>query len=127
MTQSNMAAFRASAQLLELEPGEVDEAFDLLRHSRRRYLLEALTTDTEFPLEDLVEAVAERERKARGLDVNTKRHDQVRFALFHSHLPRLEETGVICCDHDDGAVTVEDAEKLERLEQIRSEFAVTDE
>ena len=120
MTQTDTTASSVPERLHELEPREVDEVFDLLRQARRRYLLDALEGSGGASVEDLVESVVERESAARGLGPGVDRHDQVRLTMFHNHLPKLEEAGVVECDYADGSVAVEDSEKLELLNQLRS-------
>jgi DNA-binding transcriptional ArsR family regulator len=120
MAHTDTSATSVPERLHELEPQEVDEVFDLLRHARRRYLLDALAGREGRDLDDVVGAVVERESASRGLGPGIDRRDQVRLTMFHSHLPKLEEAGVVSCDHEAGTVTVEDPEKLELLNRLRA-------
>lgn len=120
MTQTDTTASSVPERLYELEPREVDEVFDLLRQARRRYLLDALEGGGGTTVEELVDAVVERESTARGLGPGVDRHDQVRLTMFHNHLPKLEAAGVVDCEYAEGSVTVEDHEKLQLLNRLRS-------
>ena len=123
MTQTDTTAPSVPEYLHELDPREVDEVFDVLRHARRRYLVDALEGQTVVPLGDLVDAVVERERSARGLGHGPDRHDQVRLTMFHNHLPKLEEAGIVECDYGTETVTVADGEKLRLVNQLRTVVA----
>lgn len=74
----------------------LDAVFDVLRDSRRRYLLYHLTDadDGVFSLEELVQAV--REYEADGDDRPPRQ--AVRTSLVHDHLPRLGDLDVL--EHD---------------------------
>ena len=123
MTHTETTANSAPRQLRELDAGEVDELFDLLGHPQRRYLLDALGTDAEVPLADLVDVVVERERAVRGPAPDAGRADQVKLKLFHSHLPKLEGADVVDCEYGSGTVTVDDSAKLALLKRLRAVVA----
>lgn len=123
MTHTDTTTSSAPERLHELGPGEVDEVFDLLGHPQRRHLLDALGTDTEVPIDDLVDVVVERERNTRGPSPGAGRYDEVRLTLFHSHLPKLEGADVVNCEYSTGTVTVGDPAKLALLNQLRSVVA----
>lgn len=123
MTHTETTPCSAPEQLRELEPGEVDEMFDLLGHPQRRYLLDALGTDAAVPIADLVDVVVEQERNARGPAPDAGRADQVKLKLFHSHLPKLEGANVVDCEYGTGTVTVDDPEKLALLNRLRAVVA----
>ncbi|WP_313696175.1 DUF7344 domain-containing protein [Halorarum halobium] len=120
MPHTDRTASPQPAGIRTLESSEVDELFDVLRHPRRRYLLRALEDADERPLDDLVADVVRQERRARGQGPDVERHDQVRLTMFHSHLPKLEDVGLVDCDYGTETVTVEDGEKLALLTRLRS-------
>ncbi|QLG29656.1 hypothetical protein HUG10_18785 (plasmid) [Halorarum halophilum] len=123
MTHTETTPGSAPEQLRELESGEVDDVFDLLGHPQRRYLLDALGTDAPVPIADLVDAIVEGERGARGPAPDAGRADEVKLKLFHSHLPKLEEADVVDCEYGAGTVAVDDPEKLVLMNRLRAVVA----
>lgn len=83
----------------------LDEWFDVLRSSQRRYLLYYLY-DLDDPVttyDDATAAVANYE--AAGTDADaTPTREAIRRALHHVHLPRLETAGVLECDPRQGSI-----------------------
>ncbi|QLG64199.1 DUF7344 domain-containing protein [Halorarum salinum] len=120
MTYTRTSRPSSSGRRGEPGPREVDEVFDLLRNARRRYLLAALSTEDELGFDELVDAVAERERVERGLPLADGRHEQIRLVLFHNHLPKLEDADVVRCDYGDGTVRAVDHPKWELLGRLQT-------
>ena len=78
------------------------DAFALLAHRRRRLLLRLLQDySTPFSLAELATLVAECEYENPSVDLRRV----VYVSLYHTHLPKLEEAGVILHDPDRGTVT----------------------
>lgn len=85
----------------------LDLVFDLLSNSRRRYALYYLTDqpDGVATLETLTENVVALEQMTGATDEDcdqeghtTDRKASVRLALTHTHLPKLEDAGIL--EHD---------------------------
>lgn len=95
----------------DLSNGETDiesslesELLALLANERRRQLL-AVLEESEAPVdcETLARRVAERESE---LDRPSPRHsDRVAITLWHNHLPKLDEAGLVRFDPDRRTVT----------------------
>lgn len=74
---------------------QLDVIFDVLRDSRRRYLLYHLhdVGESIVTFEEAVEAVCSYQRAATGVDGVSRQ--QVRIDLIHAQFPRLEDAGVL--------------------------------
>lgn len=85
--------------------GQLDSVFDLLRSSRRRYLLYYLNDSAEavHSLEEVVEAVRQYEVADTEAEELPPRQS-VRTNLVHAHLPRLASMGVLEHDATNGTV-----------------------
>ncbi|WP_134672133.1 DUF7344 domain-containing protein [Halorussus marinus] len=81
----------------------LDATLDLLSDRRRRYVLYTLRRHSSaMALDELAEAVASRDDDAET--------DHVRTALYHSHLPRMENAGVVSFDPDSELVRLTDGD-----------------
>lgn len=95
-------------QVASLEESR-DQLLSALADRRRRLVLSlASRSSTSITREELAEAMIARER-AIGLGNRTesKREpiDKLATKLYHQHLPKLENAGLIEYDHDDGTIT----------------------
>lgn len=80
----------------DLDPDVVDTVFDVLADERRRCALEVVrTVDDDLTLPDLADAVAEREVGDPIVDIPPERVSRVYLSLYHDHLPRLVEAGLL--------------------------------
>jgi len=114
----------------DIEPGEVehapetdsqeltdgttrDELFYLLKNQRRRFILHHLK-NVERPIEigELARQVAAWENKVACEDVTSKQRRRVYNALQQTHVPKLEEAGMISVERRSVALT-EDAKQLD--------------
>jgi hypothetical protein len=83
-----------------------DDLFDILSNRRRRYALHALTgTGEETELGALAEQVAAWENGTTVPDVTPAQRKRVYTALQQSHLPRMDEMGVVEFDKQAGTIT----------------------
>ncbi|WP_221621722.1 DUF7344 domain-containing protein [Halocatena pleomorpha] len=83
-----------------------DELFHLLQNQRRRQVLEFLQdTDGEINMRDIAEQVAawENDTTIDALDSNERQ--RVYIALYQSHLPKLDEAGVLTYNQQRGIVS----------------------
>ncbi|MFB6136244.1 MAG: hypothetical protein ABEJ04_05755 [Halobacteriaceae archaeon] len=97
---------------------ELDAVFDVLAHPRRRYLLYALATDGEWTLRELATKLAAWEEDVDEAEVTDHVRDRVYVSLYHSHVPKLVDEGMVRFD--------EDGERLspaEHAEQVQAALA----
>lgn len=90
------------------QPAELskDELFHLLQNQRRRQVLVFLQdTDGEVNMRDIAEQVAawENDTTIEALDSNERQ--RVYIALYQSHLPKLDEAGVLTYNQQRGIVS----------------------
>lgn len=83
-----------------------DELFEMLANSRRRYILHTLMRE-DRPLEigTLSTQIAAREDGLEPTEVTSKDRKRVYTALQQSHLPKMDEAGVVDFDSDRGTVS----------------------
>ncbi|SIS01773.1 hypothetical protein SAMN05421752_107181 [Natronorubrum thiooxidans] len=87
-----------------------DVAFELLSCRRRRYVLHYLKqTDGVATLRELVSHVAAWENGISTAEVTYEQRTRVYTALRQSHLPKLDDGGVVSFDADRGIVALTDA------------------
>ncbi len=79
----------------------VDDTLELLAAHRRRHLLEVMRTyDDELTLPDAAEEVARRETNRSITDLSAERIAEVYISLYHDHLPRLVDAGLLEYDQE---------------------------
>lgn len=102
-----------------IERTSLDNIFDLLSHRRRRAVLDLLLThDRPLSLTDLRNEVVEREQDTEITKIPEQRVRGVHVDLYHVHIPKLVEAGVVTYDQD--RKLVEPTEKLSELEPFSS-------
>ncbi|WP_049926130.1 DUF7344 domain-containing protein [Halopiger goleimassiliensis] len=85
----------------EDSPESVDETLELLANSRRRRFLEVMRTyDEQLTLPDAAEEVAVREAGQSVRDLSAERVRDVYISLYHDHLPRLVDAGLLEYDQE---------------------------
>jgi len=85
------------------EPTE-QEVFDVLSNRRRRYALYALLDDGASTIGSLAEQIAAWENDCPVEEVTPTERKRVYTALQQSHLPKLEQTGLVSFDRESGRV-----------------------
>lgn len=105
------------------EPLGRDEIFHLLQNQRRRLVLRYLTEHAAVEMREVAEQVAAWENDTTVEGLTSDARQRVYIALYQSHLPKLDESGVIEYDRNRG--TIEPCAPLEQLEPYLS--AATDE
>lgn len=83
-----------------LSPGllEIDYLYEAVSHSRRRYLCYTLHESTEWSLTGLATKTAAWENAIPEHEVTDQQREQVYVALYHAHIPKLVDEGVITFD-----------------------------
>lgn len=86
-----------------------DVVFDILSSPRRRYVLYYLrTTDEPVKLTALAEQVAAWENDTAAEKITEQERKRVYVSLYQTHIPRLDEVGVIQYDQDSGEIELSD-------------------
>ncbi|THE64410.1 hypothetical protein D8Y22_13445 [Salinadaptatus halalkaliphilus] len=91
-----------SAELEELPKGEI---FEVLRNQRRRYVLHYLKRDDQpVELGDLAQQVAAWEYDTTLEGVTPAQRKRVYTTLQQTHLPKMDEAGILTFDSDQGVI-----------------------
>lgn len=105
--QQNVDGSELASELLEWlgdrneTAGTVDSVFQALAAQRRRLLLEVLRHhDQELTLPDAAEEVAQLEANRSITELSAERIANVYISLYHDHLPRLVEAGLLEYDQE---------------------------
>jgi hypothetical protein len=82
-----------------------DTAFDILSSPRRRYVLYYLRqTDEPVDLTNLAEHVAAWENETDPDSLTDQQRKRVYVSLYQTHIPKLDDAGVVSYDGDAGTV-----------------------
>ncbi len=85
------------------------EIFEVLRNQRRRYVLQYLKQDTRpVELGDLAQQVAAWEYETTLDDVTPEQRKRVYTTLQQTHLPKMDQSGILLFDSDDGVIEATD-------------------
>ena len=93
---------------------ELDDAFNILSNSRRRYILYYLYTRGEpATIDELAGQIAAWENDITVEELDDTARRRVYVSLYQTHLPKLDDFGIADYDRDDGTVTLtEQAEEI---------------
>ncbi|MWG33216.1 DUF7344 domain-containing protein [Halomarina oriensis] len=94
----------------------LDDAFNILSNSRRRYILYYLYTRSEpATIDELAGQIAAWENEIPVDELDDTARRRVYVSLYQTHLPKLDDFGIADYDRDDGTVTLtEGAEEIVR-------------
>lgn len=92
---------------------ELDHVYEVLSHSRRRYLCYSLLADSEWSLTDLATKIAVWENDVPEHAVTDHQRERVYVSLYHAHVPKLVEEGVIA--FDEANETIAPAENADQV------------
>lgn len=84
---------------------ELDHVYTSLAHPRRRYLCYTLLEDDEWTLTELAVKIAAWENDVSEDAVTDEQRDRVYVSLFHSHVPKLVEEGIVTFDAETEQIT----------------------
>lgn len=92
-----------------------DAILELLSSPRRRTLLYNLKNQalSEIPLDRLVEEIYKIDRSLPGREESTR--EEIKIGLIHTHLPHLQEQGVVKYDSESQTIQYTENEGLESL------------
>jgi len=86
-------------------PLSQDVVFDLLSSSRRRFVLQYLSqADGPVQFSELANELAAWENDTDVEDITERQRKRVYVSLYQTHIPKLEEAGVVDYDADSGEV-----------------------
>lgn len=92
---------------------EIDRVYTALAHPRRRYLCYTLHEDTEWTLTELATKIAAWENDVPVHAVTDDQRDDVYVSLYHAHVPKLVDVGVLTFDEERGLIeTADHAEQV---------------
>lgn len=94
----------------------LDTVFDLLSNPRRRFVLHYLKEhDEPVELNDLAAEIAAKENDVPTDELTSQQRKRAYVSLYQTHVPKLEEVGVIEYDSDTGEIALtEQADKIDR-------------
>lgn len=92
---------------------ELDHVYEALAKPRRRYLCYTLLEDTEWSLDELATKIAAWENDVPEHAVTERQQERVYVSLYHGHVPKLVDEGVIT--FDDVTETIRTAEHAEQV------------
>ena len=104
-----------SADTPEVPQGvlELDHVYEALGDPRRRYLCYTLLEDTRWSLNELANKVAAWERELPVSEITSSHWHPVYVSLYHAHIPKLVEEGVIL--YDDSTETIVAGDNAEQV------------
>lgn len=79
-----------------------------LQNIHRRYLLYYLQGEDPCDFDEAARQIAAWEYECEPVDVSTQVHDQIKFELYHIHIPKLENLDIIDYDDQAGAIRYDD-------------------
>lgn len=86
-----------------------DELFRILSNSRRRYIIYYLhEAGDEMSLKQLAARIAAVENGTSVEDVTDEERQRVYISLYQTHLPKLEEAGIVSYDDEERIVALTD-------------------
>jgi DNA-binding transcriptional ArsR family regulator len=86
-----------------------DTIFSMLSNQRRRYVLYYLNQRSgTVSLRDLAERIAAWENDVDVADLDYKQRKRVYTSLHQTHLPKLDEAGIVDYDQEEGTITLAD-------------------
>ena len=96
---------------------ELPEEERLVEHERRRWTLRTLLAfDEPVTLPDLAEEVAIREVDRPITDIPGDRVKEIYLSLYHTHVPKLADAGLVEYEQEADLVALADDPRLEILD-----------
>lgn len=108
---------------VSLDASSLDQStlHDLLSSERRRHVLGCLAEHEQLALPDLADEVAAREHDEPLPQVPEDAVLTTYLSLYHTHVPKLADAGVLSYDQDTDVVALAaDADEIEEVDAIDS-------
>lgn len=87
-----------------------DELFQILSNNRRRYVIYYLHEAGEsMSLKNLARKIAAAEAEVPESEIDADERQRVYISLYQTHLPKLEEAGIVVYDEDERMVQLTEA------------------
>lgn len=94
--------------------------FDILSSARRRYAISILNQRAQpMQLTELAEEIAALEMDCSVDDLTKQQRKRVYVSLYQTHVPKMEEVGIVSYDADEG--TVELASRVSEVDEFLTE------
>lgn len=105
---------QSEALLSLVEDADRDMLFDVLSSRRRRCTLSCLRDhENPLPLADVAEEVAIQETGRAITDIPAEDVKEVYISLYHAHVPKMEDAGIVRYSQERDSVALEsDAKQL---------------
>ncbi|WP_142860662.1 DUF7344 domain-containing protein [Salinigranum halophilum] len=87
--------------------------YEALGHARQRYICYTLLEDTEWSLTELATKIAAWENTIPEHEVREDQREAVYVSLYHAHVPKLVDEGVIA--YDEATETITTAEHADQV------------
>jgi DNA-binding transcriptional ArsR family regulator len=92
-----------------------DEVYHLLSNPRRRFIISYLRDNGVVDLQELASQVAAWENETPVEELTDQQQKRVYVSLYQTHIPKLEDAGIVTYDADAGRVQLRDrVEQLDR-------------
>lgn len=85
-------------------PLELDVVFEILKNPRRRQVVQQLRDHGETELGELAEFIAADENDTTVEALSADERKRVYIGLYQTHLPKMDDAGVVTYDQDRGVV-----------------------
>lgn len=96
--------------------GKASTMIEILAHPRRRHVILCLREyENSMVLADLADEIAALENETSPMEVPPDEVERVYLSLYHTHVPKLADTGVVQYEQEKNAVTL--ADRAEQLDQ----------
>lgn len=106
MTSSDHQPTAESSTDQDTEPAlSKDVVFEILKNQRRRRVLQYLRDNAETELGTLAEAIAAAENETTVEELSADERKRVYIGLYQTHLPKMDDAGVVTYDQDRGTVS----------------------
>lgn len=86
-------------------PLDKDLVFEILKNQRRRRVLQYIREDGHSDLGNLAEQIAAEENDTTVDELSADERKRVYIGLYQTHLPKMDEAGVVIYDQSNGVVS----------------------
>lgn len=93
----------------------LDETFDMLTHSYRRYVLYYLRSHSEVVDIDTLSAILANELEGPSTTGRRKTPKHIKVALYHIHLPKLADAGLITFSPNNQSIELDETTEYDQF------------